>query len=197
MDHMFKSNVRKCPHCQHPWDGKYSANVFVGNLASLVPRACPKSTRGCNFVGTLDQLTSHTERCEYEYEECPNATLGCQDVVLKKHMLRHRQTCAYFPCKARLGGCGCPCVMKCEEIQHHQATCQYMNNPLLLSTIHRLNESGKLSKQHKSVCFLNNNEKKWNHKVRALKRKGVPLEEEDVEKKLVCVDKQNLLDFAF
>ncbi|CAO3645401.1 unnamed protein product [Cunninghamella echinulata] len=91
---------------------------IIVNMVNELNVYCPRSERGCDFIGQRQYMDQHLNNdCLYAYQPCQLEE--CQELVLKKDLNSHISTCKHRETECKM----CKKIMPAFEFEDHYKLC--------------------------------------------------------------------------
>ena len=121
---ILSSGEQVCSCCnRHPKKSRKVASREIMKMISSLKGSCPLMSRGCDWIGTLNDCEDHLETCGYVYGQC----LGCEEVIQRKKLKVHEiEDCPQRiveceHCRKDFKSCRLPKHLdECPEVEVHQ-----------------------------------------------------------------------------
>ena len=137
---------KPCPECEEQSFSVFELVKHQKCIASLLVY-CSLKGRGCDWSGTLKQLDSHLDNCQYVDTKCP---LNCQQAIPKNKVEQHVRE----ECVKREHVCQ-HCNFKAtyeEVVEKHLSECKYI--PLQCPNFCGVTCEREVMEDHMKICRL-------------------------------------------
>ena len=84
----FSKKARKCPNCQMYYPKSAVDDVSADRVQGFLV-TCHNSLKGCQWIGSLRELTAHRMSCSRETVRCSKHDIGCRVKMCREEIAEH------------------------------------------------------------------------------------------------------------
>ncbi len=108
-----KNGSSTCPMCRENIGDKYFKDTKSDREIKSLSVYCKYTDEGCDWIGEMRNIESHTQECDYCMVNCPD----CKEKMSKQKLIGHCSICPAVLVKCEIAGCN-KIVERCQLVSH-------------------------------------------------------------------------------